>query len=387
MRKPKVAISQGDPTGIGPEVILKALSAEGITDIFTPLVFAEKNLMKNLKESFGLDQMKMYFTDSLSNIKEGRVNLIDTTPSEESGASKPAYVAGEANAASGASALRALDAACAAVAEGAADVLVTAPIDKHAIQGDGFHFSGHTEYLADKFPETEPVLTPRSEKGMVPKEQMILFDDDLRVALLTTHLPIAEVAGSVKKDAVTEACRNFDLTLRRDFGCERPMLAVLALNPHAGDGGLLGDEEQREIIPAVKELTEEGMLVFGPYAADGFFGSGEWRKFDGILAMYHDQGLAPFKTIARAGGVNFTSGISIVRTSPDHGTAAAIAADHIADPTSMREAIYRAIDIWRARGKYTEISKNPLPMAKEKARLLPERRGNIKSTGPGTEIV
>ncbi|MDE6578005.1 MAG: 4-hydroxythreonine-4-phosphate dehydrogenase PdxA, partial [Muribaculaceae bacterium] len=240
-----------------------------------------------------------------------------------------------------------LEMAVNALQDGAVDVLVTAPICKENVQGEGFNFPGHTEFLENRI-------------GDGAKVRMILFDDFVRVALVSTHLPISKVAAAVTPESVRDAIDSLNISLKRDFGIVRPRIAVLSLNPHAGDGGLLGSEEKEIISPVIEACREDGIIVFGPFAADGFFALGDYRKFDGIVAMYHDQGLAPFKTLAGERGVNFTAGLPFVRTSPDHGTAFPIAWKGMADATSMREAIYKAIDIFRRREIYDEASANPL---------------------------
>ena len=232
--------------------------------------------------------------------------------------------------------------------QGEIDVLVTAPINKKNIQSDTFHFPGHTEYLEAAAGE------PQS------RALMIMCCDQLRVALQTTHLPIKDVPEAITVDAIVEKLKVFDHALRADFRVQNPRIAVLALNPHAGDSGLLGSEEQDVIIPAIAKAQEAKVLAFGPYAADGFFGSSRFKHFDGVLAMYHDQGLAPFKALSMDRGVNFTAGLNFVRTSPDHGTGYDIAGKGEASPDSLREAIYTAIDIARNRRDYMEAFRHPL---------------------------
>lgn len=386
-----VGITQGDPNGIGPEVIIKALAPEGMTELMTPVIFANKGVMTSTMQHLKDENFRFQLVYSAAHARPKKINLVHVGEQVLS----PQF--GQATPEAGESAYLALEAAVKALETGEIDVLVTAPINKSSIHSDDFHFPGHTEYLEARFnseleetPEEEtpsaetqpaeveagdiitaeedatvgPVITQADEDklfGPLPrKAQMILFNDDLRVALLTTHLPLAEISSHITKENIIEAVRRFDKTLRSDFGCDRPRIAVLALNPHAGDNGLLGKEENEVIIPALNLLRSHGVLAFGPYAADGFFGMGEWKKFDGILAMYHDQGLAPFKTIAGAEGVNFTAGLEYIRTSPDHGTAYDIAGQMVADPTSMREAIYKAIDIYRNRDNYEEMTANPL---------------------------
>jgi len=231
--------------------------------------------------------------------------------------------------------------------EGLIDVLVTAPINKHTIQAENFHFPGHTEYIQERAGEGEKAL-------------MILMKDELRVALVTGHLPVKSISSAITKELIQEKLTIFERSLSRDFRIEKPRIAVLALNPHAGDQGLLGTEEQEIIIPALAEMKEKGMFCYGPYPADGFFGSELYTKFDGVLAMYHDQGLAPFKALAMEDGVNYTAGLPIVRTSPAHGTAYDIAGQGIASASSMRHAIYSALDIYRNRIAYDEARRNPL---------------------------
>ena len=248
----------------------------------------------------------------------------------------------------GEAALKALDKAMTDYRSELYDVLVTAPINKNNIQSDLFHFPGHTEYIEHCLGEGKEAL-------------MILMNGPLRVALVTTHLPIKDVAQAITKEAIVNKATILHESLRRDFRVSCPRIAVLALNPHAGDNGVIGTEENEIIIPAIEELEEKGIQAFGPYPADGFFGSGAYSDFDAVLAMYHDQGLAPFKALAVEEGVNYTAGLPIVRTSPDHGTAYDIAGNGIADPMSFRHAIFTAIDIFRNRENYDEPFENPLP--------------------------
>lgn len=365
----KIGITQGDPNGIGPEIIIKALAPEGMSDLMTPVIFANKGVILAAMQKLKGENFRFQGVNSAAQAKAGKINLVNVGDDPVT----PAY--GEATPEGGKSAYMALEAAVKALEEGDIDILVTAPINKSAIQSEDFRFPGHTEYLEARFAESsdEKEEENASEEetadgpeaadlfGELPrKAQMILFNDDLRVALLTTHMPISEVSGHITEANLIDAVRRFDSTLRRDFACDRPRIAVLSLNPHAGDKGLLGKEEVEVMMPALSKLLDHGVLAFGPYPADGFFGSGEWKKFDGILAMYHDQGLAPFKTIAGQEGVNYTAGLEYVRTSPDHGTAYDIAGEMKADATSMREAIYKAIDIFRARERFDEMSENPL---------------------------
>ena len=259
----------------------------------------------------------------------------------------------------GAVAVEALRKVVADVKEGLIDVIVTAPINKNCVQSEGFDATGHTEFLAKEF-DGKPL--------------MLMCSDVMRVGLATIHLPVAEVAGALSKELIAERIGQLEKSLKEDFGVRKPRIAVLALNPHAGDGGLLGSEEENIIRPAIVEAYKSGTLAFGPFAADGLFASGSYTKYDGILAMYHDQGLAPFKTLS-PDGVNFTAGLTQVRTSPDHGTAFDIAGQGKADEASMRNAIYAAIDIVRNRRAWAEWSANPLPKAeRERSRRDPSIR-------------
>lgn len=349
MDKLRVGLTQGDTNGVGLEIILKAITPEGTTELYTPVLFANRKLVQSTLQALGEDNVRLQHVLSAADVADGRINVVNIGDAPV----EPDY--GISTRESGKAARRALETAVEALMAGDIDVLVTAPINKGAIQSDDFHFPGHTEFLESRLAEED-------EKAL-----MILFDDKMRVALLTTHLPVAKISDEVTAERIVDKIRRFDHSLRRDFGCDRPRIAVLSLNPHCGDGGLLGEEEQKEIIPAIATLQEDNILVFGPYAVDGFFGKGMWKEFDGIMAMYHDQGLAPFKSLATHGGVNFTSGLGYIRTSPDHGTAYDIAGQMIADPTSMREAIYKAIDIYRNRTRYDEASANPLKPAQLKS--------------------
>ena len=340
-KKIKVAITHGDTNGVGYEVILKAFEDPQMLELCTPVIYGSPKVAAYHRNVLGL-QTNFTIIEKAEDAKDGKLNLLTTFDEEvkiELGT--PAKEAGEA-------ALTALDRAMTDYRSGLYDVLVTAPINKKTIQSSLFHFHGHTEYI-------------ESCVGDGSKALMILMNDALKVALVTTHLPIKEVADAITKEAIMEKALILNQSLKRDFGLTKPRIAVLALNPHAGDDGLLGKEENEIIVPAIKELEGKGVLVFGPYAADGFFGSGNYRHFDAVLAMYHDQGLAPFKTLAQENGVNYTAGLPIVRTSPDHGTAYDIAGKGVADAQSFREAIYTAIDIYRNRKRYDEAGAHPLP--------------------------
>lgn len=345
----KIGITHGDFNGVGYEVIVKALADERITELFTPVIFGSSDLMARTLRRLHVEDFHFTSIKRASEAMEGHINVVDACSGELQ------QTPGVASQASGKAAVEALKAACDAMEAGEIDILVTAPIDKKSVQASGFDFPGHTEFLESRFSSSA------DEKSL-----MILFDDELRVALLTTHLPISRVAESVRKDLVKDTIKRFAASLKRDFGCERPRIAVLGLNPHCGDSGAIGTEETEEIIPAIEACRDEGILAFGPMPADGFFASGGYRAVDGVLAMYHDQGLAPFKALSRENGVNFTAGLEIVRTSPAHGTAYDKAGRGTADATSMREALYKAIDIARTRAVYDEASANVLQIREHK---------------------
>jgi len=340
-RKIRVAITQGDTNGVGYEVIFKAFADSAMLELCTPIIYGSPKIAAYHRKALGLET-NFSIINKAEEARDNRLNMLtcfDNDVKVEMG--QPAKEAGDA-------ALKALDRAMSDYREGLFDVLVTAPINKATIQSPGFQFPGHTEYI-------EAVV------GNGQKALMILMDENLRVALVTTHLPLKNVAQAITKEIIVEKAVIFHQSLRRDFRISNPRIAVLSLNPHAGDEGVLGTEEQTIIRPAIEELSDKGINAFGPYPADGFFGAGTYDFFDGVLAMYHDQGLAPFKTIALDNGVNYTAGLPLVRTSPDHGTAFDIAGQGKASELSMRHAIFTAIDIFRNRINYDEPQKNPLP--------------------------
>ena len=339
--KIKVGITQGDINGIGYEVILKTLSDPRITEICTPVVYGSSKVLAYHRKALNFPPLNFNIAADALSVLPSRLNIINCMDEEvRVELSKTTPQGGEA-------AYLALEAAVADMEKGLIDVLVTAPINKNNIQSDNFSFPGHTEYL-------------ESRLGKGAQSLMILMCEDLRVALVTGHIPLAEVPKKVTKELILEKLQIFNTCLKQDFQIIKPRIAVLSMNPHAGDNDLLGTEETDTIIPALKEAENAGILCFGPYAADGFFGSDHYKKFDGVLAMYHDQGLTPFKAIAMENGVNFTAGLPIVRTSPDHGTAYDITGQNIASESSFRQALYTAIDIYCNRKIYAEISANPL---------------------------
>lgn len=347
--KIKVGITHGDTNGIGYEVILKALEDNRMADLCTVVVYGSAKAASFYRKAMELPQIQFNRVDSAADARDGVFNIVNVVGEDlkiEPGTASPA---------AGAAALAALETAVADLRNGDIDVLVTAPIDKHSIQSDDFKFPGHTEYL-------QTALAGEDQPDA--KALMVLCTDYLRVALVTSHMPIAEVPRALTKELIVDKIKDFDQSLRRDFGIQNPRIAVLSLNPHSGEHGLLGKEEEETIIPAIAEAQTHKILAFGPYASDGFFGSESYRAFDGVLAMYHDQGLAPFKTIAMDQGVNFTAGLPFVRTSPDHGTGYDIAGKGEASAESMRSAIYMALDIYRNRGRHAEAYRRPLARQK-----------------------
>ena len=340
-RKIKVGITHGDINGIGYEVILKTLEDNRILELCTPIVYGSAKIAAYYRKNMELQPFNLNQVASAAEAKANNYNIINVVGAEVK------IEPGQSTRQGGEAAFAALERAVTDLRAGDIDVLVTAPINKNNIQSETFTFPGHTEYL-------------EASIGEGNKPLMILCNDNVRVALVTTHLPIAKLPEAITHDGIVEKLRIFNKSLKRDFGFEAPRIAVLALNPHAGEDGLLGNEEQEVIAPAIATAQGENILCFGPYAADGFFGSGQFSHFDGVLAMYHDQGLAPFKTMAMECGVNFTAGLPFVRTSPDHGTGYDIAGKGVASEVSMREAIYRAIDIYRNRANHDMMYRHPL---------------------------
>ena len=339
MSKPKlvVGVTQGDSNGIGYEVIIKALADSRILDSFTPVVYGSSKIFGFYrKQIHDIDQMDTYVIRSAKDVHLKRINIVNCLPDNfyaEPGQSSPD---------SAKAAMMSLEAAVKDLKDGYIDVLVTAPINKRAMTAEGFGYTGHTEYLQDAFQADEIA--------------MIMVSEQLKVGIVTGHIPLKDVPGSITKERILTKLRLMNRSLERDFGIDSPKIAVLGLNPHCGDGGLLGDEEKEIILPAVLQAQEEGILAFGPYSPDGYFGLGNYGRFDATLAMYHDQGLGPFKALAFSEGVNYTAGLPVVRTSPDHGTAYDMAGRDEADPRSMLHAIYTAIDIFNNRLAYDELN-------------------------------
>ncbi len=340
--KIKVGITHGDMNGIGYEVILKVLADERMVELCTPIVYGSAKIANFYRKMLDLQMPPFVQIAKAADAHPDANNIVNVIPEEVH--PEP----GQATKEAGSAAFIALEHAISDLRNGDIDVLVTAPINKASIQSDTFAFPGHTEFL-------EAVSTDNGSNAL-----MIMCNDRLRVALQTTHMPISKVAQSITKEGIIDTLFTFKRSLQRDFGIRSPRIAVLALNPHAGDAGLLGSEEEEIIAPAIAEARQKKVLAFGPYGADGFFGAGQFDKFDGVLAMYHDQGLAPFKTLAMDSGVNFTAGLQIIRTSPDHGTGYDIVGKNIASPDSMRQAIYTAIDVYRCRRNDAEAFRSPL---------------------------
>ncbi len=338
--KIKVGITQGDINGIGYEIIFKALSDSRLFELFTPIVYGSSKVAAYHRKALNIANFSLNNIRTPADANPKRVNIVNCLGDEvrvELG--KSTTIAGDAS-------LKALERAVEDLKKGAIDVLVTAPINKKNIQSEKFSFPGHTEYLAQQA-GTDEVL-------------MLMVSDYMKVGVVTGHVPLKDVAGNITVDNVYEKLKILDSTLRIDFTVRKPRIAVLGLNPHAGDQGVLGKEEEEVIIPAINKAREEGIMALGPYAADGLFGNENLKNFDAILAMYHDQGLAPFKAIAFSDGVNYTAGLPFIRTSPDHGTAYDIAGQNKADKSSFLNAIYLAIDAFKNRKENQKLAKNPL---------------------------
>lgn len=351
----KIGITSGDPNGIGLETVLKAFQDPRMFDIATPVVYATEDLValvfKVLGEGAALETRRIEGGDEAA---PRCINIVSIQ-------AEP-YVPewGEVSADAGTFAMRSLEWAVKDLASTKVDVLVTAPIHKDAMRNSGFKFPGHTEYLQN-IANVDDVL-------------MLLCAGELRIGVATGHIALKDVSDALSTAVIRQKVSLMNESLMRDFECPSPRIAVLGLNPHASDNGLMGDEEKKIILPVVRELAAEGIRVMGPYAADGFFGSGAYRSFDGVLAMYHDQGLAPFKALSFGAGVNFTAGLPIVRTSPDHGTGFDIAGKGKASEDSMRAAIYMARDIREHRKSQREYASNPLKITSNHRRDDDRRR-------------
>lgn len=340
----RAGITHGDTNGVGYEVILKTFADERIVELCTPVIYGSLKIALYHQRMMNLPPVNFEVISRTEEAVEGKINLINCVDENIK------VLPGQATQEAGVAAYRSLEAAMTDVKRGAIDTLLTAPINKYSIRSKAFHFPGHTEYLEAHFREND-----RSGGSL-----MILMQEQLRVALVTGHIPLGDVKAQVTKERIVEKLNLFNVSLKQDFAIVRPRIAVLSLNPHAGDRGVLGSEEETVISPAIAEAEKCGLTVFGPYAADGFFGSSTYTRFDGILAMYHDQGLIPFKALAMENGVNYTAGLPVVRTSPAHGTAYDIAGRNQASEESFRRALFVSMDIFRNRRIHRRITANPL---------------------------
>ena len=342
--KVRVGITIGDINGIGPEIIIKTFADNRMHQVCTPVIYGSAKVISFHKKALNNNEFNFTKIKNITELNHKRTNLINCWEEEAK------IDIGQANPTGGKYAFISLQAACRDLADGNIDVLVTAPIDKKTMQQEGFRFPGHTEFLAQQFGAGEFL--------------MMLVSDRLRIATVTGHVPVKNVATEITKDKIVSKIRLMHQSLKRDFGIRKPRIAVLGLNPHSGDNGLIGTEELEIIAPAIKTAFDQNILVYGPYPADGFFGATKFKSFDGILAMYHDQGLVPFKSFSFESGVNYTAGLPVIRTSPDHGTGYDIAGKNIASEESFRAAIYLACDIFNNRNLSDEVSANPLKYSK-----------------------
>ncbi len=343
--KLKVGITLGDMNGVGPEIILKTLSDNRMLQDLTVVVYGSNRVFNFYRKSMNIESFTFHGIKDASEALPKKANLVSLTKRDLP--VKP----GEVTEIAGELAFLSLEKAVADLASNKIDVLVTSPINKKNIQRKGFDFPGHTEYLA-KYSNVERAL-------------MLMCSDRIRVGLVTGHLPINEVSKELNQEKIIQQLEAMDRALKSDFSIRKPKIAVLGLNPHAGDEGLLGEEEKSVIIPAINEAKEKGIFAIGPFPADGFFAGNGWKDYDAILAMYHDQGLIPFKSMAGEDGVNFTAGLPIVRTSPAHGTAYDIAGKCLANAQSFRQAIYYACDIYKRRAENRQLASNPLQVSKK----------------------
>jgi len=347
MNKPIIGVSIGDVNGIGPEIIIKTFENEKLLNYCTPVIYGSGKIINYYKKVLKKDKFHFNQIEKVEQAKKKTVNVLNCITDEIN------ISMGALTDEASRYAQLSLETVVKDLNQGKVQALVTAPLNKEQLNFGSMNYPGHTEYLTEKF--------------NAETSQMILCNDSLRVALVTNHLSVGEIKSHITKELLQAKIIAFHKALRRDFGLERPVIGVLGLNPHAGDNGVIGLEEKEIIIPAIKELQKETkMILMGPYPADGLFGSGKFDKFDGILAMYHDQGLIPFKLISFGSGVNFTAGLSIVRTSPDHGTGYDIAGQNVASADSFRKAIFMALDVLKNRHTYDLNKKDPIKKSKLK---------------------
>lgn len=340
--KIKVGISVGDINGIGIEIILKTFADVRMLDFCTPVIFCSSKLLSIHAKALNLN-VPVNGINTIDKVAPSKVNALAITNEQVT------VEFGKETKEAGEYAFLSLQAATKALQNNEIDVLVTAPINKHNIQSDKFNFKGHTEYL---------------ESRLDGESLMILMTDKIRIGLITGHIPVTEIADKITVDLIEKITAIMHASLIKDFGITKPKIAVLGLNPHCGDNGVIGKEDEEIIRPTLQKIQEKGQLIYGPYAADSFFGSEAYKNFDAVLAMYHDQGLGPFKTLAFGKGVNFTAGLGAIRTSPDHGTAYEIAGKNEANHSSFKEALFAAIKIYKTRKSYTELSEKKLPIKK-----------------------
>ena len=343
-QKIKLGISIGDLNGIGGEIILKTFYDSRMLDFCTPVIFASVKTLSFLKKHFNLE-LNIHGVDNVSQVIEGKINVVNVWKENvdiKFGAEDPE---------SGKYAFKSLQAATQALKNDEIDVLVTAPINKNTIQSEEFNFPGHTNYLA---------------KELEGDSLMFMITDTLKVGLLTDHVPLKDIAQEITPQLIEKKIGIIQKTLQQDFRISKPKIAVLGINPHSGDNGLIGQEDETVLKPTLQKLKDKGHLVFGPYAADSFFGTKNHQNFDAVVAAYHDQGLIPFKTLSFGEGVNYTAGLSKVRTSPDHGTAFEIAGKNVANINSFKEAVFKAIEIFQTRREYKKLTKNPLKKTTKK---------------------
>jgi 4-hydroxythreonine-4-phosphate dehydrogenase len=338
--KIKIGITVGDINGIGLEVILKTLSDNRLLNWLTPVLYGSTKVASYHKNVADIKDLPLHNCKDIHSLNPKAVNIINCWIENVK------ISLGKCTEEGGKYATFSLEQSIEDLKNGHIDALVTAPINKKAMQLSGFNFPGHTEYLTQRFD--------------APQNLMLMVHDDLKIGLVTNHLPISQIGETLNESLILQKIELMNESLKMDFGIEKPAIAVLGLNPHAGDNGVLGNEEIDMIIPAIEKAKRKGILAIGPYAADGFFGSGNYHNFDGILAMYHDQGLAPFKALSFGGGINYTAGLPIIRTSPDHGTGYDIAGKNEANPQSFRKALYLAIDCFKMRRDYLEMTSNPM---------------------------
>lgn len=340
-KKIRVGITQGDINGVGCEIIMKTFAQNSkVIDLCTPIVYGSTKTLAYYRNALKLNHITSNAITSMDEVKDNQLNIVNCAPGEVK------IDMGQSTIQAGEFSLKALEKAVEDRKNDQYDVMVTAPLNKENLKKVLPTFSGHTEYLQENFDNKEVL--------------MMMVKDKLRIAVATTHIPVSEISNCITADLIERKVKLFNKSLLEDFTIKKGRIAVLGLNPHSGDNGAIGSEDKDIIAPTLQKLRDQGINAYGPYPADGFFGSGEHEKFDAILAMYHDQGLVPFKLIARGGGVNYTAGLPIVRTSPAHGTAYNIAGKNVADPSSFREAIYLGLDIFRNRQRNAEMTTNPL---------------------------